>query len=575
MDEAETDRQGGGIDPGRTVCWQEAWQYACEVDAGSIPACKWAKLACRRFMDDMKNGHRRGLRFDGGRADDVLGFYRKTSHIKGEWAGQPICLTPWQTFIVANLFGWVREDTGLRRFKTGYIEVSRKNGKSTFAAPLGLYMTRFDGEAGSEVYSCATSRDQARIVFDTARDMVRRSDLRYHMEAFNHSVVHEPTSSSFKPLASDSDTLEGKNTHFGIIDELHAHKNRRVYDVIELSCAARSQPLLLAITTAGDDRTGICYEVRSYLTKVLEGVVEDDSCFGIIYTLDDPSKWKDPSVWVQANPNLGVSVKEEDMRRLCQKAVQTPSAANEFKTKRLDIWCNAETAFFNMERWHSCPVLAPEPRLERLPCFIGLDLSSKLDVTAMVAAFMDDERHVHLEARFWLPESVIDPNLSGKSFHAMTLYKLWSDQGYLTLTPGQIIDYRYIRQEILGYAARYDVQEIAFDPYGATQLAIQIQEEDGLTMVEVSQTVKNMSEAMKETEALVIDGRLHHGSNPMLDWMASNVTARVDKHDNVFPNKDHADNKIDGMVALFMAMNRILVNRDDSSVYDEDDFLVL
>ena len=309
--------------------------------------------------------------FNETKAQDILDFYELVPHIKGEWAGQPIVPSDWQTFALINLFGWVWKETGLRRFKSGYIEVARKNGKSTFVAPIGLYMVKDDGEPGSEVYSCATTRDQARIVFDAARDMVRRSHLRYHLQAYNHSVTHEASGSCFKPLASDSNSLEGKHTQMGIIDELHAHKNRRVFDVIELSCAARRQPLLLSITTSGDDRTGICYEVRSYLTKVLEGVIEDDTCFGIIYTLDDPAQWKDPKVWVQANPNLGISVKKEDMRCLCQRAVQSPSAANEFKTKRLDIWCNAECAFFNMERWYQCPKVAPEPRLKRLPCFLG------------------------------------------------------------------------------------------------------------------------------------------------------------------------------------------------------------
>lgn len=555
--------------------WESAWDYANDVDSGTINACRWVKLACRRFINDLESGHERSLVFDPDKAQTVLDFYSLVPHIKGEWAGNPIELSPWQVFAVANLFGWVWEQTGKRRFKTGYIEVARKNGKSTFVSPLGLYMTRFDGESGSEVYSCATSRDQARIVFDAARDMVRRSDLRKHMEAFNHSVFHESTSSCFKPLASDSDTLEGKNTHCGIIDELHAHKNRRVYDVIELSCAARSQPLLLSITTAGDDRTGICYEVRSYLTKVLEGVIEDDTLFGMIYTLDDPARWKDPDVWIQANPNLGVSVKQDDMVRLCQKAVQTPSAANEFKTKRLDIWCNAECAYFNMEKWHHCPSPAPEPRLERLPCFMGLDLASKLDVTALVALFQDEDRHCHLKCQFWLPESVVDKHLTGKSHHVMTLYQAWADQGFLTLTPGQIVDYRYIREVVLEWFDQYDVQEIGFDPYGATQLAIQLHEDDGLPMVEVGQTVRNLSEAMKETEALIFDRRIHHGNNPVLDWMASNVTAKVDKNDNVFPLKEHPDNKIDGMVALFMAMNRALVHRDDRSIYESDDLLVL
>ena len=543
----------------------DAWSYAASVESGDTPACKWVRLACKRFLDDMENGDDRGLTMDAQRAQEAIDFYERVHQIKGEWAGQPIALSPWQKFILVNLFGWVWKDTSLRRFRSAYIEVARKNGKSTFVAPLGLYMLHWDGEPGAEVYSAATSRDQARIVFDTARDMARNSKLRHNIEVYNHSICHQGSSSIFKPLASDSETLEGKNSHLAIIDELHAHKNRRVYDVLELSCAARSQPLLLVITTAGEDRTGICYEVREYLTKVLEGVFEDDTCFGVIYTLDEPDDWANEKIWSQANPNLGISVKLDDMRRLCQKAKQTPSAASEFKRKRLNIWCEGESAYFNMEDWRLCPETAPDPRLKSLPCYMAVDLSSKRDITALVGLFPDDDRHYHHRAKFYLPEAVLDPKTSGKAHHIQKLYQKWADGGWLTLTDGQIIDYGVIYQDAKQWAEHYSTQEIAFDPWGATQLATQLQE-DGFAIVQVQQSVKNFSEAMKETDALVIDHRLHHEHNPMMAWMMSNVNARVDKNDNVFPNKLNDESKIDGPVATFMAMNRALL-RDEGEGY--------
>ena len=557
------------------ISWEAGYQYANDIDVGTIPACSWVKKACRRFLDDMERGHERGLAFDVDKAQSVLDFYDHVPHIKGEWAGKPIVPGGWQAFVLINLYGWVWEETGLRRFKSAYIEVSRKNGKSTFVAPLGLYMLRWDDEPGAEIYSAATSRDQARIVFDTARDMVRNSKLRNHLQAYNHSVCYEGNFSSFKPLAADSDTLEGKNSSLCLIDELHAHKNRRVYDVLELSCAARSQPLLLVITTAGDDRTGICYEVRNYLTKVLEGVFEDDTCFGLIYTLDDPEQWTNEDLWIQANPNLGVSVKRDDMRRLCQKARQSPSAASEFKRKRLDIWCEGESAYFNMEHWHQCPQVADDSHLQTLPCYMGMDLASKLDITALVALFPDEDRHYHLKGRFFLPEAVLDPHKTGKSHHIQKLYQTWAEQGWLTLTPGQIIDYKVIRQATLEWAALYDADETAFDPWGATQLATELQDDHGLTMVSVQQSVKNFSEAMKETEAVIIDHRLHHEHSPLMAWMFSNVTARADKNENFFPNKENEDNKIDGPVASFLAMNRALIHQQNDSVYENDDLLVL
>ena len=556
------------------TAYEEAWNYAAQVDSGEIPACKWTCMACKRFIDDMLHGDDRGLKMDNQKAQDVLEFYSRVPQIKGEWAGQPIALSSWQKFILVNLFGWVWKGSNLRRFRTAYIEVARKNGKSTFIAPLGLYMLHWDGEPGAEVYSAATSRDQARIVFDTARDMARNSKLRHNVEVYNHSICNEGSSSIFKPLASDSETLEGKNTHCAIIDELHAHKNRRVYDVLELSCASRSQPLLLVITTAGDDRTGICYEVRDYLTKVLEGVFEDDSCFGMIYTLDNPEEWTNETLWVQANPNLGISVKVDDMRRLCQKARQTPSAASEFKRKRLDIWCEGETAYFNMEHWRLCPELAPEPRLKSLPCYLALDLSSKRDITALAGLFPDDDRHYHLKVKFYLPEAVLDPFKSGKAHHIQKLYQQWAKDGWLTLTPGQIIDYSIIYKDAKDWAQHYNAAEIAFDPWGATQMATQLQE-DGFTIVQVQQSVKNFSEAMKETDAVMIDHRIHHEHSPVMAWMMSNVNARVDKNDNMFPNKLNDDCKIDGPVALFMAMNRALLQLESDSVYDEEDLLVM
>lgn len=550
--------------------WQDAWDYANQVINSNISSCKWVRLSCQRFIDDLNHGHKRGLRFSEEKAQDILDYYDLTRHVKGEWAGQPVVPSDWQTFALVNIYGWLRED-GLRRFRTAYIEVSRKNGKSTFVAPLGLYMLKEDGEAGAEIYSAATSRDQARIVFDTARDMTRQSSLRYHLQAYNHSVCHEASASSFKPLASDSDTLEGKNTHCAIIDELHAHKNRRVYDVLELSCAARRQPLLLVITTAGTDRTGICYEVRNYLTKVLEGVVEDDRCFGVIYTLDDPDQWKNPDVWIQANPNLGVSVKLEDMHNLCQKAQQNPMAASEFKRKRLDIWGSGEAVYFNMELWTKCPPTARDDLLHDMRCFFGLDLASKLDITALVALFCDDNRHYHIKVKFWLPEEQADERRTGKPHHIQQLYKHWAKRGFLTLTPGQIVDFDAIRATVRDWAELYHSEEIGYDPWGATQLATQLAEKDELPMVEVGQTVKQLSDPMKEVEALIIDGRLHHDRNPVMDWMMSNVTARIDRNDNVFPNKDTPDNKIDGPVALIVAMSRAMVRSDDYNALSDYD----
>ena len=550
-----------------TATVNQGFTYARKVSKGKIPACKWVHLACDRFLDDVERSAEKGLIFDKKAAGRVVEFYDNVSHIKGELAGKPIQLSDWQTFVLINLFGWMRKDTLFRRFKSAYIEVARKNGKSTFIAPLGLNAICSDGEKGSEVYSAATTRDQARIVFDAARDMARNSpELISRIEVFNHSICQQSTGSCFKPLASDSNSLEGKNTHLALIDELHAHKNRRVYDVLELSMAAREQPMMISITTAGSDRTGICYEVRNYVTKVLEGVIEDDSCFGIIYTLDDPEQWKNPEMWVQANPNLGVSVKMDDMQRLCQKAQESPAAASEFKRKRLNLWGAGEDAYFNMELWAQAPKLG---NLTGLPCYFGLDLASKLDITALVAVFCDEDRRYHIKTQFWLPEAQLQAQRTGKSHHVQTLYQSWAEQGLLTITPGQIIDFEAIRQTIKDWAEQYSPSEIAYDPWGATQLATQLAEEDELPMVEVAQTVRQLSDPMKELQALIIDHRLHHEQHPVMTWMMSNVTAREDRNENVFPNKDSADNKIDGPVALITALSRAMnLEKPDDGYHD-------
>ena len=557
------------------VSWEEGYHYAVAIVKGDIPACGFVLKACKRFLDDIETCEQRGFVFDEENAQGVIDFYSNVNHIKGDLSGTTLNLEPWQVFILINLFGWVWKKTRLRRFKSAYIEVARKNGKSTFVAPIGLYMMRWDGEAGAEVYSAATSRDQARIVFDTARDMVRSGCLKDYLQVYNHSIFYEGDFCCFKPLASESDSLEGKNTHLAIIDELHAHKNRRVYDVLELSLAARSQPIIFTITTAGNDRTGICYEVRNYLTKVLDGVIEDDTCFGMIYTLDNPENWYDESEWIKANPNLGISVNVNDMRQLCHKAMQSPSAASEFKRKRLDIWCEGEAAYYNMTHWHQCPEISEDDYLRTLPCFFGMDLASKLDITAVVALFVDDNRHYHLKGKFFLPESVLDPKKTGKAHHIQKLYHDWAEQGWLILTPGQIVDYRVIYNHVLEWATGYEPCDIAFDPWGATQLASQLQEDHGLSVVSVQQSVKNFSEAMKEMEAVIIDHRLHHEHNPLLAWMFANVTARVDKNDNVFPNKDNDNNKIDGAVAAFLAMNRAIAHEYHGSVYESEDLLIL
>ena len=525
-------------------------QYAVNVLSGDVVACNQVNQACQRFINDLDAGV---WIFDEDKATRILEFYPDfIRHVKGKLAGQPYELSDWEGFILINLFGFV-DKHGLRRFRTAYIEVARKNSKSTFCSGIGLYMTALDNEGGAEVYSAATTKDQARIVFGDARTMITKSGPLKRLFGYHRLNIHHLKSASkFEPLSADANTLDGLNIHCGIVDEIHAHKNREVWDVLETGTGAREQPLILAITTAGFNKQGIGYEQREYITKVLSGIVSDDTYFGIIFTLDEGDDPFDEENWIKANPNLGRSKKIDDMRRLAKKAREIPAALNNFLTKHLNIWVNAAVAWLDMIKWEKLPERADIEHLKTLPCYIGMDLANKLDVAAVVAAFPDGE-NIHFFCKFYLPENTIYT----KARTIGNMYDTWSKQGYLTLTDGDIIDHEVIEADIRQMLTDFDVRAVGFDPWGSTQMSIRLSQ-DGAPMVEIPQTVKNLSESMKEIEAKVISGTLHKDKNPMMDWMASNIVVKLDKNENYFPNKEHHDNKIDGMVALFMAMNRIL-----------------
>ena len=549
-----------------------AYQYADDVLAGQIPACKFVKLACKRFRDDLANGHERGLYFDERAAQYALDFYDLTRHVKGELAGKPIELEPWQGFIIANIYGWKWKETGLRRFRTAYNEVARKNAKSTLSSGIALFMLAFDCEGGPEVYSAATTKDQAKIVFGDARRMGLGSPvLKKRLNIYKHEVEDDHGGGKFKALASDADNLDGLNPHCPIVDELHAHKTREVWDVLETAIGARAQPLLWAITTAGTNREGICYEIRGYVAKILEGTVKDDSTFGIIYTLDEDDDWQDPETWIKANPNLGVSVKPDDIERLALKASATPTALSNFLTKRLNRWCNAESAWLNIDLWHKCPDIAEECKLLSLPCWVGVDLSQKLDIATVVSVFKDGD-YYHPKAKFYLPRN----SLGRKQGSLGNLYKTWSEAGFLTLTEGDTIDYSIIEDDIREILGKYDVKEVCYDPWGAFQTCQNLIK-DGAPVIEVPQNVRNFSEPMKEIEGMIISSRLHNPRNDVLDWNLSNVTVEPDRNENIFPRKEKKDDKIDGAVALIMAISRAMLYEEKFNPLEDfnpEDFIL-
>lgn len=546
-------------------------RYAEQVIAGEIVACKWVRLACERHMRDLEDGGERGLRFDEVAAQHAIDFYRWLKHSKGEWAGRTVELEPWQQFIVWVLFGWLRAD-GTRRFRTAYEEVARKNGKSTAAAGVGLYLLVADGEPGAEIYTAATKRDQARITHGEATRMVKASPaLRKRVTAFKDNLHIPATASKFEPLGKDTDTLDGLNVHGAIVDELHAHPNREMYDILDTATGSRRQPLIFMITTAGYDRRSICWQMHEYTEKVLQGVIEDDSFFGVIFTLDEGDDWEDERNWIKANPNLDVSVKLDDLQRQATRAKGMPTSLNAFLRLRLNVWTQAETKWTPTDHWRQCGKAVDAEGLRGRTCYGGLDLSSTMDITAFVLVFPpeSDADDYRVLCRFWVPEDA----MRERSKRDRVPYDAWVRQGFITTTPGAVIDYDYIFEQIVQDAAAFDMQELAYDRWNASQLIADLDKERVTTLVQFGQGFASMNAPMKDLAKLIVEHRIAHGNNPVLTWMADNLVAAQDPAGNIKPDKAKSTEKIDGMVALIMALDRAI--RNSTSVYDERGVLTL
>ena len=539
-----------------------AKKYIADVLAGKATACKWVRLFCERHEKDLKKGTKRGLYFDEDEAERVLRFFDFLRHSKGEWGGQPFILSPWQQAYLWVLFGWRKKATGTRRFRISYLEVARKAGKSSLAAGVALYLLDADKEPGAEVYSAATKRDQAKIVHGEACRMVRASTmLKQFITVRTDNMFVLDTNSKFEPLSSDYNSLDGLNIHGAIVDEVHAHKTRDLWDILETATGARRQPLMFAITTAGVSRQGICRELHDYLEKVLDGSLEDDSFCGIIFTLDEEDDYTDERVWVKANPNLGVSVKLDDLRDKIRKAREAPAALNAFLRLHMNIWTQAETRWIDPDAWAACGEQTPLEDLRKEPCYAGLDLSSTTDISAFVLKF---PRTGDALGWFWIPEDEMEK----RERRDRVPFSAWVRHGYVEATPGNVIDYEYIRQRIKQVAADFrGLREIGYDPWNATQLAIQF-EEDGFNVVPVRQGFQTLSPAAKELEREIMSGELKHGGNPVLRWMAANVVLAIDPAENIKPDKAKSAERIDGIVALCMAISRQIQGEDDTSIYE-------
>lgn len=545
-------------------------QYIKDVLSGKIPACKYVRQACERQQTDLKRKDF-AYTFDKARAERICKFIELLPHIKGQWAGKPITLEPWQIFILTAVFGWV-DAKGMRRYKTVYTEVPRKNAKSTLSSGVALYLLAADGEGGAEIYSAATTRDQARIVWEDAKRMAERCkglQAKFGVSVTAHSVLVQGTASSFKALSRDQGgNLDGLNIHGAIVDELHGHKTRDVWDVLETATGARQQPLIWGITTAGFNKVGICYEQRAYSIKVLDKVAVDEEYFGIIYTIDEADDWTDPKTWAKANPNWGLSVNPEDIARKARKAMEMAAAQNNFLTKHLNVWVNADTAWMDMRAWDACADTSLKLEdFEGEPCYIGADLATKTDVAAVLFLFPKDGLF-YVFGKYYLNEEAAE---GGRNSH----YQGWAKQDKFVLTPGNITDFDFIEEDLGNIARSHNVIHMGIDPFQAMQLINRLNAK-GVKVEEYAQQVRYMSEPMKQLEALVRSGKLRHNGDPVLSWMISNVVCHTDAKENIYPRKEFPENKIDGAVALIIALGQYLSDEvGGGSVYENRDLIIL
>lgn len=481
-------------------------------------------------------------------------FERMLVHIEGPMAGRPFVLEPWQRELVRELFGRKRDD-GLRQYRKLYLEVPRGNGKSTFAAGLALYLLAVDGERSAKIYGAAADKSQAGIVFETAEKMMQESPyLAKRIRPFrNKTMEYRDTGSKYIVLSSDAYTKHGLNPSGIIFDELHAQPSRELYDVLNTAMGKRAQPLMVMITTAGYDRNSICWEQHEYAVRVQKGLIEDPTFLARVYGAGPEDDWTSPAVWAKANPNYGVSVREEFLRQECETALESPAYQNTFRRLYLNQWTQQEHRWLDIGAWDKCGGMLPD--LRGRVCYGGLDLASTTDIAALVLAFPGSEGEpTYLLPFFWIPsESMVERERRDR-----VPYSVWVRQGLVEATPGNVIDYGYIRNKINGLADLYDIREIAFDPWNATQLSIDLAG-DGLEMVEMRQGFASLSAPSKELMRLVLAGGVAHGGNAVLRWMADNVAARQDPAGNVKPDKAKSTGRIDGIVAAVMAIGRASV----------------
>ena len=552
---------------------EKARVYAQSVIGLPDKHCKWERLACERFLCDYEKqkddafpyefDERPGESGDWakrGRANRACVFLEGLPHVKGKWArpdpfthcAQTIHLEPWQCFIVCNIFGWVRKDNGMRRFRRASIYVPRKNAKSTKAAGIGLYMLAADEEPGPEIYSGATSEKQAWEVFRPAKQMAEKRKKLFTSLGFEvnaASIIRPSDQGRFLPVIGKPG--DGASPHCAIVDEYHEHPTSDLYDTMLTGMGAREQPLLLVISTAGSDLAGPCREDWRECEAILAGTIKDESHFCLIYTIDDGDDWTTEAALRKANPNFDVSVDGDFLRAQLAKAKRDPRVQNVFKTKHLNLWVTARHGFFNVQRWHELanPNLKREDFMDT-PCFLGGDFGNKHDLTCLMELYPRGDGRFAIFGNYYVPRETVEES---QNQH----YRTWENGKWLTATEGSVMDPDRIYDDAERILKERGVVEMPIDPNRAWGMVPEFQRR-GLPVVEYRQVVLMMSEPMKHLDALIKAGRIEHNGDPVLAWALGNVTAKEDKKGNVYPTKEGNENKIDPAVALIMALGRAM-----------------
>ena len=532
-------------------------RYAERVVTGEIVAGRYVRLACHRFLADLKAAERprSRWRFDVDAACKPMRLAELLPNIKGPQAGRPIRLMEWQCWIFSNLFGFVDRKTGARRFRQACVFCPRGNGKTSMAAPMAIYLTFLEGEGGAEGYAAAVTRDQARILWDVAKAMVERTPAlagRFGVATSKNSIYQPSSASKFVSISSDAKALDGLNVHIAVCDEIASHRTANVYDVLLTALGKREQPLLISISTATGNNAGIGRKLHDYAQKILEGSLKDERFFGVVYAADPDDPVWDEATWIKANPGWGITVQPEAIAAIANQARSSPAQEIAFKTRHLNLWTSADSSLFLMEAWQRCKKASLRLEdFEGMECYAGVDLSSKIDMTSAALIFPlrepGEPTRYAIFSRSWLPEATVAAARNAS-------YPDWARTGALTVTEGEVIDFEAVEGFLLDAADRFDLRSVGYDPWSAKQMA-QRMTNAGIPMVEVRQTVMNLSDPTKEFDALMRARRIVHEGNPVLSWAISCVIGRYDEKGNVFPKKEkNSDNKIDAAMASIISV---------------------